>query len=56
VLQDWDPSQLPYPELSVFKAHQALVLFGRDADNVVMVHQLSTNNFTAECSQLLVCI
>ncbi len=41
-LQGWDPSQPPYPGLPAFEAHQAPVFFGRDADILMVVQQLTS--------------
>ena len=41
-LQGWDPSQPPYPGLPAFEAHQAPVFFGRDADILRVIQQLTS--------------
>jgi len=41
-LQEWDPERSPYPGLPAFEAEQAPVFFGRDADIVRVVQQLTS--------------
>ena len=40
-LQEWDPERSPYPGLPAFEAEQAPVFFGRDADMLRVVQQLT---------------